>query len=99
MSYYGGGWISIIWGIFCFVGSYNIGNSYLMTKINNREESKFKTQNAFGKINLKINNFNSIRLLVSCHLCDVAKMTVIPASAGIQKPEVARNTGFPPSWE
>ncbi|MCK4430851.1 MAG: hypothetical protein KAW19_06065 [Candidatus Aminicenantes bacterium] len=63
MSYYGGGWISIIWGIFCFVGSYNIGNSYLMTKINNREESEFKTQNAFGKINLKINNFNSIRLL------------------------------------
>lgn len=46
-----------------FVGSYNIGNSYLMTKINNREESIFKTQNAFGKINLKINNFNSIRLL------------------------------------
>jgi len=35
----------------------------LMTKINNREESEFKTQNAFGKINLKINNFNSIRLL------------------------------------
>jgi len=32
---------------------------------------------------------------VSCHLCDVAKMTVIPAEAGIQKPEVARNTGFP----
>ena len=63
MSYYGGGWISIIWGIFCFVGSYNRGNSYLMTKINNREESEFKTQNAFGKINLKINNFNSIRLL------------------------------------
>jgi len=26
-------------------------------------------------------------------------MTVIPAEAGIQKPEVARNTGFPPSWE
>ncbi len=37
--------------------------------------------------------------LVSCHLCDVAKMTVIPAEAGIQKPEVARNTGFPPPRE
>ena len=46
-----------------FVGSYNRGHSYLMTRINNRKESEFQTENAFGKINLKLNKFNNIRLL------------------------------------
>jgi len=46
-----------------FLGSYNRGHSALMTKINNREESEFQTEHAFGKINLKLNKFHSIRFL------------------------------------
>jgi hypothetical protein len=46
-----------------FVGSYNRGHSALMTKINNREESEFETEHAFGKINLKLNKFHNIRFL------------------------------------
>lgn len=46
-----------------FVGSYNRGHSYLMTKINNREDSEFETENAFGKINLKLNKFHTIKLI------------------------------------
>jgi len=46
-----------------FVGSYNRGHSYLMTRINNRDESEFETENAFGKINLKLNKFNTIRVI------------------------------------
>lgn len=46
-----------------FVGSYNRDHSYLMTRINNRKESEFETENAFGKVNLKLNKFNNIRLL------------------------------------
>lgn len=45
------------------IGSYNRGHSYLMTKINGREESEFATENAFGKINYKLNKFHNIRVL------------------------------------
>ncbi|MGB9004166.1 MAG: TonB-dependent receptor [Candidatus Aminicenantales bacterium] len=47
----------------CVVGSYNRGYSYLLTRINNREESEYETENAFGKANLRLNKFHTIRLL------------------------------------
>ena len=46
-----------------FIGSYNTGHSYLMTKINNRDDSEFKTQNGFTKLNLNINSSLSLRAL------------------------------------
>jgi len=45
------------------IGSYNRGHSALMTKINNREESEFETENAFTKLNIRINKANSIRIV------------------------------------
>ena len=44
---------------------------------------------------LKNNCHYTPKRLVSCYLYNVAKMTVIPAEAGIQKPEVAKNNIFP----
>ena len=46
-----------------FVGSYNTGHSYLMTKINNQDDSEFKTQNGFAKFNIKLNPSLSVRAL------------------------------------
>lgn len=46
-----------------YVASYNRGHSALMTKINNREESEFQTENAFAKLTIDLNNSHSIRLL------------------------------------
>jgi len=45
------------------IGSYNRGYSDLMTKINNREESEFDTENAFLKLNIHLNRANSLRVL------------------------------------
>jgi len=45
------------------IGSYNRGYSDLMTKINNREESEFETENAFIKLNIHLNRANSLRVL------------------------------------
>ena len=46
-----------------FVGSYNNGHSYLMTKINNRDESEFKTQNGFAKLIFKLTPSLTLRAL------------------------------------
>lgn len=46
-----------------FVGSYNTGHSYLMTKINNRDDSEFKTQNGFAKLLFKLNPSLTVRML------------------------------------
>ncbi|MCJ7773909.1 MAG: TonB-dependent receptor, partial [Desulfobacterales bacterium] len=46
-----------------FVGSYNNGYSYLMTKINNRDDSEFKTQNGFGKLIFNLNPSLTVRAL------------------------------------
>lgn len=46
-----------------FVGSYNAGHSHLMTMINNRDDSEFKTQSGFAKLNVKLNNSHTLRLL------------------------------------
>ena len=50
-------------GIGSFVGSYNAGHSYLMTRINNRTDSEFKTRNGFAKLNIRINKSNTLRIL------------------------------------
>lgn len=44
-----------------FVGSYNRGHSYLMTRINNRDDSEFKTQNGFAKLNIRLNPSHTVR--------------------------------------
>jgi len=46
-----------------FLGSYNRGHSYLLTRINNRKNSSFQTENGLAKINLNVNNFNSFRVV------------------------------------
>lgn len=46
-----------------FVGSYNTGHSCLMTRINNRDDSEFKTQNGFAKLNIKLNKSHTFRVL------------------------------------
>ena len=46
-----------------FVASYNRGHSGLMTRINNRMESEFETENAFVKLNIRLNKTNSLRIL------------------------------------
>ena len=46
-----------------FVGSYRRGHSYLMTKINNREDSEYETENIFGKMSLKLNKLHNLRIL------------------------------------
>lgn len=46
-----------------FVGSYDRGHSWLMTKINNRDESQFETEHAFAKTNLTLSKSNNLRLL------------------------------------
>jgi hypothetical protein len=46
-----------------FIGSYNTGHSYLMTRINNRDDSEFKTQNGFAKFNIKLNPALTFRAL------------------------------------
>ena len=46
-----------------FVGSYNRSHSYLMTKINRREESEFGIENAFAKIIFPLNKFHSLRVI------------------------------------
>lgn len=46
-----------------FIASYNRGHSGLMTKINRREESEFETENAFAKLNIRLNKKTSLRIL------------------------------------
>jgi len=46
-----------------FVGSFNTGHSYLMTRINDRDDSDFRTQNGFAKLNIQLNKSNTLRLL------------------------------------
>ncbi len=46
-----------------FVGSYNAGHSYLMTRINNRDDSEFRTQNGFAKLNIPLSKSHTLRLL------------------------------------
>lgn len=46
-----------------FIGSFNWGNSALMTRINNREESQFETTHAFSKINVNLSKSTSLRIL------------------------------------
>jgi len=46
-----------------FVGSFNAGHSYLMTRINNRDDSEFKTKNGFAKLNIKLNKNHTMRVL------------------------------------
>lgn len=46
-----------------FMGSFNWGNSALMTWINNREESQFVTLHGFGKVHLNLNKATSLKIL------------------------------------
>ncbi len=46
-----------------FIGSFNWGNSALMTRINDRAESKFETMHGFAKIILNLNKATSFRIL------------------------------------
>jgi hypothetical protein len=46
-----------------FIGSFNWGNSALMTRINNREESQFETIHGFAKININLSQATSLRIL------------------------------------
>ncbi len=45
------------------LASYNRGHSALMTKINNREESEFETENAFVKFNINLSRATNLRIL------------------------------------
>ena len=46
-----------------FLASYNRGHSALMTKINNREESEYETENAFVKLNFSLSRTTNLRIL------------------------------------
>jgi hypothetical protein len=46
-----------------FAGSYNRGHSFLMTRINGRDENTFSTQNAFAKFHIKLHKNHSLRVL------------------------------------
>jgi len=46
-----------------FVGSYNAGQSDLMTRINGRNDSGFKTQNGFAKLKVNLHRAHTLRIL------------------------------------
>jgi hypothetical protein len=46
-----------------FIGSFNWGNSALLTKINGRKESQFETTNGFAKLRLNLSRSTSLRIL------------------------------------
>lgn len=46
-----------------FVGSYNAGQSDLMTRINGRDDSWFRTQNGFAKLKIDLHKAHTLRIL------------------------------------
>jgi hypothetical protein len=46
-----------------FVGSYNAGQSDLMTRINGRDDSWFRTQNGFAKLKINLHKAHTLRIL------------------------------------
>jgi hypothetical protein len=45
------------------VTSFNLGNSYLLTRINGHTDSDFKTGNGFAKLKVRLNRSNTLRIL------------------------------------
>ncbi len=81
-------------GVGSFVGSYNYGNSYLMTKINNQNDSKFMTQNGFAKFNIKLSPSITMRALGLLNTYDFSHVDGFETSSKNQITSFSLTTSF-----